>query len=89
MYGYNLISLTIFSSILFFSLNNEYFSGRILCETVRDFITKISDVSILHGDQDLNEKCTQLKSKLSYLLNVLKDEQLVSNSSLNVTVLFL
>lgn len=52
---------------------------------MKDFITKVSDVSMLHGDQDLNEKCDQLKSKLSHLLNVLKDEQLFSKSSLSVS----
>lgn len=65
------------------------FFPRILCETVKDFITKVSDVSVQHSDEDLNEKCGQLKSKLSHLLDVLKDEQLFSNFSSNVTNLFL
>lgn len=59
---------------------------RILCETVRDFITKVSDVGVLHGDKDLNEKCHFLKSKLSHLLDVLKDEQSFFSASFNVII---
>lgn len=61
---------------------------RILCDTVKDFITKVSDVGVLHDDKDLNEKCYYLKSKLSHLLNVLKDEQLFFNGSFNVIILY-
>ncbi|KAK7582693.1 hypothetical protein V9T40_014138 [Parthenolecanium corni] len=52
-------------------------SIKILCETIKDFITKVSDVGVLRGDKNLNEKCCYLKSKLSHLLDVLKDEQLL------------
>lgn len=69
------------------SIDNVVFF-RILCETIKDFITKVSDVGVLRGDKNLNEKCCYLKSKLSHLLDVLKDEQLLFHDPYSVIEIF-
>lgn len=58
------------------------FCYRILCETVKDFISKISDVTLMQGDDDFSEKCQLLKSKLNHLLQVLQEEQKQVDSAL-------
>ncbi|XP_065210954.1 diacylglycerol kinase eta-like isoform X2 [Planococcus citri] len=59
-------------------------SAKILCETVKDFISKISDVTLMQGDEDFSEKCLLLKSKLNHLLQVLQEEQKQMDSALEM-----
>jgi len=47
----------------------------VLCDTVKDFITKISQVTLMQGDEDFSSKCHLLKTKLEHLLLMLKEEQ--------------
>lgn len=63
-----------------------YFDCRILCETVKDFISKISDVTLMQGDDDFSEKCLLLKSKLDHLLQVLQEEQKQMDSALEMVI---
>lgn len=53
---------------------------RVLCETVKDFMSKISVLSSVQGDEDFSEKCQLLKAKLDRLLQALKEEQLQLDS---------
>ncbi|XP_024942630.1 diacylglycerol kinase eta isoform X4 [Cephus cinctus] len=49
-------------------------SAKVLCETVKDFATRILDASMSTEDQQLSEKCDVLQQKLDLLLQTLYSE---------------
>nr|XP_046483245.1 diacylglycerol kinase eta isoform X1 [Neodiprion pinetum]XP_046483246.1 diacylglycerol kinase eta isoform X1 [Neodiprion pinetum] len=50
-------------------------SAKVLCETVKDFVVRISEASQNTGDQQLGEKCNVLQQKLDLLLQTLDKEE--------------
>ncbi|XP_068086403.1 diacylglycerol kinase eta [Anabrus simplex] len=53
-------------------------SAKVLCETIKDFIVQVRDVSMGQGDDELSGKCDLLKQKLDSLLASLGEEESVS-----------
>lgn len=65
-----------------------------LCEAVKDFTLRITESSLVQNDDDLSEKCHILKRKLDILLDILHEEQVPNDSSIdkvihNVPITFL
>lgn len=54
---------------------------RVLCETVKDFITRAVEISESQGDEELNKKCLIIREKLDQLLSTLHEEVLELVSS--------
>ncbi|CAH1398893.1 unnamed protein product [Nezara viridula] len=51
-------------------------SAKVLCETVKQFITRAVEISLSQGDDELNKKCIVIREKLDQLLNTLHEEGL-------------
>nr|XP_024218639.1 diacylglycerol kinase eta-like isoform X8 [Halyomorpha halys] len=51
-------------------------SAKVLCETVKQFITRAVEISLSQGDDELNKKCLVIREKLDQLLNTLHEEGL-------------
>ncbi|XP_033209733.1 diacylglycerol kinase eta isoform X5 [Belonocnema kinseyi] len=49
-------------------------NAKILCETVKDFTTRVIDISFNSGDQQLAEKCDIVQQKLNSLIKVFQYE---------------
>ncbi|XP_018899537.2 diacylglycerol kinase eta isoform X1 [Bemisia tabaci] len=54
-----------------------------LCEAVKDFTLRITESSLVQNDDDLSEKCHILKRKLDILLDILHEEQVPNDSSID------
>ncbi|XP_043288430.1 diacylglycerol kinase eta isoform X3 [Venturia canescens] len=50
-------------------------SAKVLCETVKDFATRVLEASMNVGDEQLGEKCVVLQQKLDLLLQTLNNEE--------------
>lgn len=51
-------------------------SAKVLCETVKDFISRAVEISMSQGDEELNKKCIVIREKLDQLLSTLHEEGL-------------
>lgn len=68
--------------------NATFFITRVLCETVKEFATRILDASYNVEDQILGEKCAVLQIKLDLLLQTLNHEEIfVENVDMDRRVL--
>lgn len=59
---------------MFYIRTKGCFCFRVLCETVKDFSQKASELSLGQGDKDFSDKCQVLNNKLDLLLNSLHEE---------------
>ncbi|XP_014219907.1 diacylglycerol kinase eta isoform X2 [Copidosoma floridanum] len=50
-------------------------SAKVLCETVKEFVVRISETSVNAGDDQMGEKCDILQQKLDMLLQTLHREE--------------
>uniref|UniRef100_A0A146MDL5 Diacylglycerol kinase n=2 Tax=Lygus hesperus TaxID=30085 RepID=A0A146MDL5_LYGHE len=49
-------------------------SAKVLCETVKAFMTRAGEICQSQGDEELSKKCTVLREKLDQMLNSLHEE---------------